>query len=166
MKKFLVIAVAVVAVLYIVLLLIGQSTMKRFEESLPVGEVISPSGRLVCSHAAFMEYVKVSLEISNAGFGSYHYLESEEDVDRLLAAFDALELDGPETTFVAAHIPTGDTYTHTCEEERCSERDVFHARSECGEATISVDLGNFCRHLAVRFREQDHCLIAPFQGDQ
>ncbi|TQM94078.1 hypothetical protein [Roseinatronobacter monicus] len=166
MKKFLAIAAAVVAVLYIVLLLIGQSTMKRFEESRPVGEVISPSGRLVCSYAAYMDYVQTSLKIANALLQFYPYLESEEDVDRLLAAFDALELDGPETTFVAAHIPTGDTYTHTCEEEPCSERDALHAWSECREATLGVDLGGYCIELAVRFREQDHCLIAPFQGDQ
>ena len=143
---------------------LGELTRYRMQQSVLSGEVISPSGRLVCSEQAHMEYVRLSPLIgANIGMST---LESAEDVDRLLAAFDALELEGPETVFVAAHIPTGNTYTYTCEEERCTGGEWAHAWSECGEATLGVDLGQHCIHLAVRFRDQDHCLIAPFQGEQ
>ena len=166
MKKIIIIALATIAILYTILLLVGFFTKRKIEQRFPVGEVSSPSGRLVCSHAAHMEYNKVSVLIANTGIGLNSTLESAEDVDRLLAAFDALALEGPETVFVAAHIPTGNTYTYTCEEERCTGGEFARARAECGEATLGVDLGNYCIHLAVRFREQDHCLIAPFQGEQ
>ncbi|TQM90386.1 hypothetical protein [Roseinatronobacter monicus] len=164
MARLVKVAIFAVVGFVIFVVALGEFARYRIQQGALRGEVISPSGRLICSEEAHMEYVRISPEIgANIGMST---LESAEDVDRLLAAYDALELDGPETVFIAAHIPTGDTYTYTCEEERCTWGEYARARSECGEATISVDLGNFCRHLAVRFREQDHCLIAPFQGDQ
>ncbi|MDD7971405.1 hypothetical protein [Roseinatronobacter alkalisoli] len=143
---------------------LGEFARYRIQQSAQRGEVISPSGRLVCSEQAHMEYFRLTPLIgANIGMST---LESAEDVDRLLAAFDALELEGPETIHVAAHIPTGNTYTYTCEEERCTGGEWARAWSECGESTLGVDLGQHCIDLAVRFREQDYCLIAPFQGEQ
>jgi hypothetical protein len=151
------VAIALLVVLVLAGLL-GALAIYRIETNAPKGEVTSPSGRLVCSRDAHMQYMQQVAEVGEMGLGLNATIETPADVDRLLAAYDAMALSGPQTVVVAAHVATGQTYQQTCAAERCTMVEMSEPITQC-----LIDHFNGCTALAIRFREQDYCMIAPAQ---
>ncbi|MFM2391811.1 MAG: hypothetical protein RLZZ437_3366 [Pseudomonadota bacterium] len=151
---------AAIALLVVLVLagLLGALAVYRIESNAPRGEVTSPSGRLVCSRDAHMQYMQQVAEVGEMGLGLNATIETPADVDRLLAAYDAMALSGPQTVVVAAHVATGQTYQQTCAAERCTLAEMADPNRQC-----QTDHFNGCSYLALRFRSQDYCMIAPAQ---
>jgi hypothetical protein len=147
-----------IVTLWICVSLLGTFVWVRFAIDTPQGEAVSPSGRLVCSERAYKRDMRLLAKAGEMYLGFNSNLETAADVDRLLASFDALALTGSQTVVVAMHIATGQAYQQTCAAERCTMAEMAQPNFQC-----QTDHFNGCTEVALRFRSQDYCIIAPVQ---
>lgn len=136
----------------------GALAFYQLDKSAPKGVVAFPSGRLVCSEEAHSQYMKIVGQVGEMGIGLNATLENPDDVTRLMAAYDGLNLEGPETVIVSGHVPTGQLYQNICANERCTMEEMAKPFTQC-----QMDHFNDCTDVAIRFRGQEFCMIAPAQ---
>lgn len=85
-----------------------------------------------------------------------------EDVaafERLTAAYETLNPKGPKTSLFVAYVPTGQIYSQTCAEERCTMEEMATPEQAC-----LIDHMNQCSYVALRFRGEEFCLLRSPQN--
>uniref|UniRef100_UPI0015920FCA hypothetical protein n=1 Tax=Brucella tritici TaxID=94626 RepID=UPI0015920FCA len=85
-----------------------------------------------------------------------------EDVaafERLTAAYEILNPGGPKTSLFVAYVPTGQIYSQTCAEERCTMEEMATPEQAC-----LIDHMNQCSYVALRFRGEEFCLLRSPQN--
>jgi hypothetical protein len=154
------VVVSVVAVFLLLGVAIGIFAALRIEMQAPTGGVVSPSGALECSQQNHDEYARLLDRPARLGIAFNNALQDDAALARMLAAFDALALDGPETVVVAGERSSAELYVSVCATSQCTLEEVTRAEMECMEDNMA-NFGNGCAYLAIRFDGKNYCMIAP-----
>ena len=136
----------------------GYAGARLFWLDQPKGQISSQ--RLSCSASDYRNYVKIMVQTGEMTIGLDSDSGTDEQQARMLAAYDALNLSGPQTVIVSAYVPEADLYTQVCAAEKCTMEELFAPRTAC-----LTERFNDCTYLALRFKEQDYCLIAPSEEE-
>lgn len=147
MKKILIAFVILVA-------LAGAYATLRFRLDRPAGQIAST--RLSCSWGDYERYMKIMLESGEMTLGLDPHGGDTEEQLRMLAAYDALDLQGPQTVVVASYVPDATLFTQSCAGPKCTMAEIAAPLDACLMKTYDD-----CVYLALRFDGQDYCLIAP-----
>ncbi|HRK42153.1 MAG TPA: hypothetical protein PLH11_03840 [Gemmobacter sp.] len=126
----------------------------------PKREVMSPSGALVCSRENYADYLKVLPQAGRMGIDFFDRFGDDAALRRMLIAFDALALTGPETVVVAGERARAQLYTSVCRDTQCTLEEMTAAQTSCMEDNMA-DFGNGCVYLALRYQGSNFCFIAP-----
>ena len=148
-------------VFFLVITLFAMYALFRLEFSQPGGEVSTAEvggGELTCSATAFREYQSKMVEIGDMTIASQPYDNSVAKQKEALANYLAKRPDGLNTVIASVHVPSGEIFTTTCKEEKCTMKEIGQADYDC----MYTHMGN-CSYIAVRFRGQDMCLLDPAQ---
>ena len=116
--------------------------------------VPAKADRLVCSESEHLRYMTMVGEVGEMGINLYPVGQDRAAFDRLTAAYETLNPKGPKTSLFVAHIPTGQIYSQTCAEERCTMEEMSAPEQAC-----LIDHMNQCGYIALRFRGEEFCLL-------
>lgn len=124
-------------------------------------EARSPEGRLVCSETAYLRYMAVVGEVGEMGIGLVPSVQNRDSFERLMTAYEALDISGPQTSIFVAHVPTGQIYSQSCRDERCTMEEMAAPDQAC-----LTEHMNQCSYIAIRFKGEEFCLLgAPQDKD-
>ncbi|WP_455153806.1 hypothetical protein [Brucella anthropi] len=124
--------------------------------------------RLVCSQSEHLRYMKMVGEVGEMGIDLSPVGEDVAAFERLTAAYETLNPKGPKTSLFVAYVPTGQIYSQTCAEERCTMEEMATPEQAC-----LIDHMNQCSYVALRsgakssacsVRRKISCLILPSDG--
>lgn len=149
-------------IFFLIITLLALYALYRLELSQPSGDVsVNSAGgnSLTCSTIAFRdEYQSNMLDISDMTIASQPYKGTSNQQKKAISNYLSTRPNNSKTTIASVHVPTGEIYTHTCKNQKCTIREVFESDRAC----LLAHMGN-CSFIAVRFREQDMCLLQPAQ---
>ncbi|WP_210164585.1 hypothetical protein, partial [Brucella rhizosphaerae] len=115
--------------------------------------------RLVCSQSEHLRYMKMVGEVGEMGIDRDPVGENVAAFERLTAAYETLNPKGPKTSLFVAYVPTGQIYSQTCAEERCTMEEMATPEQAC-----LIDHMNQCSYVALRFRGEEFCLLRSPQN--
>ena len=115
--------------------------------------------RLVCSESEHLRYMTVVGEVGEMGIDLNPVGQDRAAFERLTAAYEALNPKGPKTSLFVAHVPTGQMYSHSCAQERCTMEEMAAPEQSC-----LIDHMNQCSYVALRFRGEEFCLLRSPQN--
>ena len=110
--------------------------------------------RLVCSQSEHLRYMKMVGEVGEMGIDRDPVGEDRAAFERLTTAYETLNPKGPKTSLFVAYGPTGQIYSQTCAEERCTMEEMAAPEQAC-----LIDHMNECSYVALRFRGKEFCLL-------
>ncbi len=151
----------IVILLLAIILLPALYALIRLRFTLPMGEVsfdVTGGRELTCSTSAFGKYQSKMIEIGDMTIASQPYDGSVSQQKQALSNYLSMRPNGLKTVIASVHVPSGEVFTHTCKEERCTIEEMFESDKIC----LLKHMGN-CSFIAVRFRGQDTCLLDPAQ---
>ncbi|MBL3587740.1 hypothetical protein JMM61_20740 [Rhodovulum sulfidophilum] len=155
MKRKILIAVALIVA--VVALLPAAFSVWRMKMLLPEGEVTlaGHEGGMVCSSDAYNAFVPLMSQAGEMGLSQMPFEGTAAEQRAILDRYAALGLTGPETVVTSVNLDDGKVYANTCAAERCTMAEMAAAEAMCWQDTRN------CTYLAIRFRGQDHCVLAP-----
>ncbi|ASV88193.1 hypothetical protein CES85_3028 (plasmid) [Ochrobactrum quorumnocens] len=115
--------------------------------------------RLVCSESKHLRYMTMVGEVGEMGIDLDPVGQDRAVFERLTAAYETLNPKGPKTSLFVAHVPTGQSYSQVCAEERCTMEEMSAPQKAC-----LIDHMNQCSYVALRFRGEEFCLLRPPQN--
>lgn len=98
-------------------------------------------------------------EVGEMGIDLNPVGEDRTVFERLTAAYETLNPKGPETSLFVAYVPTGQIYSQTCAQERCTMEEMAAPEQAC-----LIDHMNQCSYVALRFRGEEFCLLRSPQN--
>lgn len=110
--------------------------------------------RLVCSESEHLRYMTMVSEVGEMGIDLNPVGQDRAVFERLTAAYETLNPQGSETSLFVVHVPTGQIYSQTCAEERCTMEEMSIPEQAC-----LIDHMNQCAYVALRFRGEEFCLL-------
>ena len=110
--------------------------------------------RLVCSESEHLRYMGMVGEVGEMGIDRDPVGEDPAAFERLTAAYATLNPEGSETALFVAHVPSGQIYSQTCAQERCTMEEMSMPEQSC-----LIEHMNQCSYVALRFRGDDFCLL-------
>ncbi|PWL16351.1 hypothetical protein DKP76_18045 [Falsochrobactrum shanghaiense] len=110
--------------------------------------------RLVCSESEHLRYMRMVSEVGEMGIDLSPVGQDRVVFERLIAAYETLNPKGPKTSLFVAYVPTGQIYSQTCAEERCTMEEMATPEQAC-----LIDHMNQCSYIALRFRGEEFCLL-------
>jgi len=117
------------------------------------------ANQLVCSETEHLRYMRMVSEVGEMGINLDPVGEDRETFERLIAAYESLNPQGPNTSLFVAHVPTGQVYSQICAEERCTMEEMSTPEQAC-----LIDHMNQCSYVALRFRGEEFCLLRSPQN--
>lgn len=117
------------------------------------------AGRLVCSESEHLRYMKMVGEVGEMGIDLNPVGQERVTFERLIAAYEALNPKGLKTSLFVAYVPTGQIYSKTCAQERCTMEEMAAPEQSC-----LIDHMNQCSYVALRFRGEEFCLLRSPQN--
>lgn len=135
------------AVLLTAALLTGQTS---------AAALISANGQLSCSEAQFDDYTRNMLLAGEMTLSRPLDSGTLAQQQKLIDAFAALSLPKDKTVIAAGHTESGQVYTTTCENEKCTLSEMAQPEQACLKAHW-----NDCPYLAMQFREKKYCFLVP-----
>jgi len=117
------------------------------------------ANRLICSEERHLRYMKMVSEVGEMGINLDPVGEDRATFERLIAAYESLNPQGPNTSLFVAHVPTGQVYSQICAEERCTMEEMSTPEQAC-----LIDHMNQCSYVALRFRGEEFCLLRSPQN--
>jgi len=121
--------------------------------------VPAKADRLVCSESRHLRYMKMVGEVGEMGIDLDPVGQDRAAFEKLTAAYEALNPKGLKTSLFVAHVPTGQIYSQTCVEERCTMEEMSKPEQAC-----LIDHMNQCSYVALRFRGEEFCLLRSPQN--
>ncbi|WP_273793772.1 hypothetical protein [Brucella anthropi] len=85
--------------------------------------------------------------------------EDRAAFDRLITAYENLNPKGPKTSLFVTYVPTGQIYSKTCAQERCTMEEMAAPEQAC-----LIDHMNQCSYVALPFRGEAFCLLRSPQN--
>lgn len=110
--------------------------------------------RLICSDSEHLRYMTMVSEVGEMGIDLNPVGQDQAAFERLTTAYETLNPNGSKTAIFAAHVPTGQIYSHVCAQERCTMEEMSAPEQAC-----LIKHMNQCGYVALRFRSQDFCLL-------
>ncbi|MGH1367775.1 MAG: hypothetical protein ACRBCL_04105 [Maritimibacter sp.] len=142
----------------VLVLALGAFAAVRSWVAQPKG--VLASELLSCSTKDYAAYSKIMPEAGEMGLPFSPDSGSPSVQRELLKAYDALNLSGPQTVVVTAHLPRRALFTQVCAEEKCTMDEQGRPMQVCLMETY-----NDCVYLATRFRGQEYCLLQPAEDE-
>ncbi|MFK3668195.1 hypothetical protein ACI2JN_23405 [Ochrobactrum teleogrylli] len=121
--------------------------------------ISAKADRLVCSESRHLRYMKMVGEVGEMGIDLDPVGQDRAAFERLTAAYETLNPRGSKTSLFVAHVPTGQIYSQTCVEERCTMEEMAMPEQAC-----LIDHMNQCSYIALRFRGEEFCLLRSPQN--
>ncbi|WP_210346936.1 hypothetical protein [Aminobacter sp. SR38] len=121
--------------------------------------ISAKADRLVCSESEHLRYMKMVGEVGEMGIDLNPVGEDRAAFERLTAAYETLSSKGPKSSLFVAYVPTGQIYSQTCAEERCTMEEMAAPEQAC-----LIDHMNQCSYVALRFRGEEFCLLRSPQN--
>lgn len=115
--------------------------------------------RLVCSQSEHLRYMQMVSKVGEMGIDRDPVGEDRAAFDRLITAYETLNPKGPKTSLFVAYVPTGQIYSKTCAQERCTMEEMAAPEQAC-----LIDHMNQCSYVALRFRGEAFCLLRSPQN--
>ena len=115
--------------------------------------------RLVCSQSEHLRYMKMVGQVGEMGIDLNPVGEDRAVFKRLTAAYETLNPKGLRTSLFVAYVPTGQIYSKTCAQERCTMEEMAAPEQSC-----LIDHMNQCSYVALRFRGDEFCLLRSPQN--
>lgn len=109
---------------------------------------------LVCTQSEHLRYMKMVGEVGEMGIDRNPVGQDRAVFERLTAAYESLNPKGPKTSLFVAHVPTGQMYSHSCAQERCTMEEMAAPEQAC-----LIEHMNQCSYVALRFRGEAFCLL-------
>jgi len=116
----------------------------------------SANGKLSCDSTQYGEYNKHMLQAGEMTVGRMPASGTRQQQQKMLDAFQALDLPKDKTIIATGNVLTGKVYTATCEHEKCSMEEMAQPEQAC----MTEDWNN-CSYLAMQFRDKQYCFLSP-----
>ncbi len=111
---------------------------------------------LSCSNAQYYDYLKIMVQTGEMTIGRVPTLGTRAQQQKMMDAFDALDLPAKETVIAVGHYKSGKVYTNVCKDEKCTMQEMAQPEHVCLK-----EFWNDCTYLAMQFKERRYCFITP-----
>lgn len=138
-----------------IVLMIGTMLLAFSGNTRPSAETSDELGD--CSFERWMEYFEIAAEAAPMIYGG-PYLDEFADgaYERFRAEFARFPPEKDVTTFISTDLETGDIYTASCAEYRCSGAEASDAEIACLR-----NIGADCVTIALVYMNDTYCLAYP-----